>query len=413
MEQAPDIVVEQLAAARRSLRIAVVTETYPPEVNGVALSAARFVDGLRARGHEIQLIRPRQARGDRASGTFEVLTGGLLIPRYPDLRMGLPATRIMTRLWKRARPDVVHVVTEGPLGWSAVNAARKLRLPVVSDFRTNFHSYSEHYGLGWLSRPILAYLRKFHNRTAITLAPTESLRTELSALGFHDVRVVARGVDTALFDPARRSESLRSLWGAAPGDPVLIHVGRLAAEKNLEALVQAWAAARARCPRAKLVLVGDGPARSELQARCPDAIFAGTRRGEDLAAHYASADMFMFPSLTETYGNVTVEAMASGLAVVAFGYAAAGECIRHEYDGLLARLGDANGFVTLAANAVSDVARARAMGARARATALRLGWDAVVAQLEALLQTASGLLPAPAAGATVPSRILGRQPETV
>jgi glycosyltransferase involved in cell wall biosynthesis len=296
-------------------------------------------------------------------------------------------------LWRRNRPDVVHVLTEGPLGWSAVSAARKLKLPVISDFRTNFHSYSRHYGIGWLSKPILAYLRKFHNRTLCTLVPTEAMRAELAVLGFRDLRVVSRGVDTALFDPARRSEALRASWGVGPSDTVLLHVGRIAPEKNLAALVSAYEAARVQEPRSRLVLIGDGPARAEVQARCPDAIFAGTRRGEDLAIHYASADVFLFPSLTETYGNVTLEALASGLAVVAFDYAAAAETIRQGDNGLLAPMGDAAAFATLAASAVSDIARARAMGSRARESALKLGWDLVVRQLETLLEVAASVAP--------------------
>jgi len=391
MEETTDFLVEEVPRARRVLRIAVVTETYPPEVNGVALSAARFVEGLQRRDHEIQLVRLRQDRSDRASGTHEVLTHGVPIPRYPDLRMGLPATSVLVRKWRRTRPDVVHVLTEGPLGWSAVSAARKLKLPVVSDFRTNFHSYSQHYGFGWLSRPILSYLRKFHNRTLWTLVPTEALRAELGALGFRNLRVIARGVDTALFDPARRNQTLRAAWNVGPDDPVLLHVGRIAAEKNLQALIAAYAAARLQAPRSRLVLVGDGPARAELEAQCPDAIFVGTRRGEDLAAHYASAEVFLFPSLTETYGNVTLEALASGLAVVAFDYAAAAQTIRHCDNGLLAPVGDTDAFAALAASTVSDVAHARRLGNRARETALKLGWDPVVRQLETLLEIAAGV----------------------
>src|SRR5262245_41152777 len=223
MGEAMPIVVEQLGAGRRALRIAVVTETWPPEVNGVSLTAARFVEGLRRRGHHIQLVRPRQAPAERAdadAGFHEVLTRGMAIPRYPNLRMGLPAKRALEELWTRQRPDVVHLVTEGPLGWSAQRAAQKLRIPAVSDFRTNFHAYSRHYGIGWLGKPILASLRKFHTRTLCTMVPTEVLRAELATLGFRGLRVVARGVDTALFNPARRSEALRASWGALPGDPV-------------------------------------------------------------------------------------------------------------------------------------------------------------------------------------------------
>ena len=393
MEENSDISVEQFPRARRTLRIAVVTETYPPEVNGVALSAARFVDVLRQRLHEIQLVRPRQSSSDRPSGLQEILTHGVPIPRYPDLRMGLPATGKLVRLWSRARPDVVHVLTEGPLGWSAVRAARKLNLPLVSDFRTNFHAYSTHYGIGWLSRHILSYMRRFHNRTLFTLVPTEALRAELSTAGFENLRVVSRGVDTGLFNPARRSAALRAGWGVGPSDPVLVHVGRIAAEKNMGTVLAAYAAARAQSPRARLVLVGDGPARAEVQARCPDAILTGTRRGEDLATHYASADVFLFPSLTETYGNVTLEALASGLAVVAFDYAAAAETIRHEYNGLLAPKGDARAFSALAAAAVSDILRTRLMGQRARERALKLSWDVAVRHLEIMLDAAAGIAP--------------------
>jgi glycosyltransferase involved in cell wall biosynthesis len=382
------IVFEELLAARRSLRIAVVTETWPPEVNGVAKSAARFVEALRSRGHDIQLVRPRQGSGDRG-GAEEVLMRGMTIPRYPDLRMGLPAKAALVRLWSFRRPDVVHIVTEGPLGWSALQAADKLKLPVVSDFRTNFHSYSCHYGVGWLKRPILAYLRKFHNRTLATLVPTEAMFADLAALGFQRLRVIGRGVDTKLFNPARRDARLRAGWGAAPDGVVLLYVGRLAAEKNLPTLAAAAEAALAAQPLARLVFVGDGPARRELHARLPQAVFAGTRSGEELAAHYASADIFLFPSLTETYGNVTLEAMASGLAVVAYDYAAAAAAIANGVSGMLAPCGDAATFITHAAALASDSARARRLGESARREALARGWDRAAAELEAVLAAAA------------------------
>jgi glycosyltransferase involved in cell wall biosynthesis len=339
---------------------------------------------LRLRGHQIHLVRPRQGETDHETEK-ELLVRGLAIPRYPDLRMGLPAKRALCRLWTFRRPDAVHVVTEGPLGWSALQAAAKLKLPVVSDFRTNFHAYSGHYGVGWLKKPILAYLRKFHNRTLCTMVPTEAMRADLSAHGFQRLRVIARGVDTALFNPARRDERLRASWGAGPDDLVLLYVGRLAAEKNLPALLAAYEKARP----VKLVLVGDGPMRRELQARYPDAVFAGTRSGEDLAAHYASGDVFLFPSLTETWGNVTLEAMASGLAIVAFDYAAAAEVVRHGETGLLAEYADAASFISQSASLAADPARARTLGQAARVAASARGWDRVVGELEAVLFAAA------------------------
>ena len=383
------IVVDRMQPARRSLRVAVVTETYPPEVNGVAATVARVVNGLHDRGHEIQLIRPRQDPRDSAGSTddvdrlLHVLMRGLPIPRYPQLKMGLPSKRALVKLWTTHRPDVVHVVTEGPLGWSALQAARHLRLPVVSDFRTNFHAYMRHYGLAWLRNPMMVYLRKFHNRTACTMVPTEGLRSELAASGFKRLRVVSRGVDTRQFDPSRRSDALRAHWGAHRHTPVVLCVGRLAAEKNLDLLLTAFEAMRAQVPAARLVLVGDGPDRAPLAQRCPGAVFAGIRRGDDLAAHYASADIFLFPSVTETFGNVVPEAMASGLAVVGFDYAAAGQLIRHGDNGLLVRMEDRESFCDVACGLVGELPRARALGAQARLTANRLDWGRIIDAVEA------------------------------
>ncbi|MBS0343471.1 MAG: glycosyltransferase family 1 protein [Proteobacteria bacterium] len=382
------IVVDHMPPARRSLRIAVVTETYPPEVNGVALTLQRVVEGLRALQHDIQLVRPRQTDADlarRTNGLDEVLMRGVPIPRYPEMKMGMPANKALGQLWSRQRPDLVYIATEGPLGWSALQIAHKLKLPVCSDFRTNFHAYSKHYGIGWLYRPIMGYLRKFHNRTAFTMVPSESLRQQLRANGFERLVLVTRGVDTELFTPARRSDALRKAWGVQPQTPVALFVGRLAAEKNLGALASAFHAMRTQRPDAKLVVVGEGPAAQQLAASVPDAVFAGTRRGEELAAYYASADLFVFPSMTETFGNVTLEAMASGLAVLAYDHASAGQMIRSGENGLIAPLGDEDEFVRLARQLISDRAHAQQMGQRARLSAGEAGWGRIVAQVEDVL----------------------------
>jgi glycosyltransferase involved in cell wall biosynthesis len=391
----PALVVEDLPPIRHTMRIAVVTETYPPEVNGVALTLARVVEGLAARDHAVQLVRPRQAPADApgASGLDdEVLLAGLPIPRYPNLRMGLPATRSLVTLWSLRRPDVVHVATEGPLGWSAIRAAERLKLPLVSDFRTNFHAYSRYYGVGWLRQPITAYLRRFHNRTACTMVPTPALRDELQRHGLRGLQVVPRGVETQRFRPQARSEALRAGWGADSRTLVVLCVARLAPEKNLGQLLEVFEAIRARQP-ARLVLVGDGPSRGELQRRCPEAVFAGMRSGEDLAAHYASADLFVFPSLTETYGNVTPEAMASGLAVVAFDHAAAHELIRHGESGLLAPPGHGERLRALALEAAGDAALRERLGVQARRAAECISWESIVLQVESVLREAAARAP--------------------
>lgn len=385
----PTFTVDHFAPPARSMRVAFVTETYPPEVNGVALTMARIVNGISARNHEIQLVRPRQNSENTEQLTdrfHEVFTRGLPIPRYPDLRMGMPSKRALVRLWSHKRPDVVHIATEGPLGWSALQAARLLKLPVCSDFRTNFHAYSKHYGVGWLQRPIMGYLRKFHNRTQATMVPTEALRQELEASGFLRLCVVSRGVDIGLFSPRRRSETLRGQWGASQEDFVALYVGRLAPEKNLDVLVASFASIKASRPSARFVVVGDGPARAELEQRMPYAVFVGQRRGEDLAAHYASADLFIFPSLTETFGNVTVEAMASGLPVLAFDHAAASELITSGENGLLIRFGNVAAFVDTAASLMGKRQWMQYMGERAHRRVAALDWEQVVLRFEQVLR---------------------------
>ncbi|MHB9100525.1 MAG: glycosyltransferase family 4 protein [Sulfuricella sp.] len=388
MEKQTPFIPLYLPLTQRSLRVAVVTETYPPEINGVALTIQHMVEGLRRRNHQIQLIRPRQGKGDMPALTAnlqQVLLPGLAIPRYPNLQLGLPAGFALRRLWRERRPDVVHIVTEGPLGWSALNEARKLDIPVTSDFHTNFHSYTQHYGIGWMRRPIGAYLRHLHNRARLTLVPDHGLRHELEAQGYQNLAIVGRGIDTDLFNPARRSMKLRRSWGVGEGGLAAIYVGRLAAEKNLEAVVDAFDAMRARHPRAKLVWVGDGPQRALLQARNPGHIFAGMVTGADLAEHYASADVFLFPSLTETFGNVTLEAMASGLAVVAYNYAAAAEHIRHGENGLVAEFGNLSLFCDQAAILAGRPEMVARLGANARQSAGGLAWNQICERFEQLL----------------------------
>lgn len=380
MQSHEHFLVQRYPPARPQLRIALVTETYPPEVNGVAMTLGRLVDGLRRRGHTLQLIRPRQHHGDQAievSDYREVLATGVGIPNYRGLRFGLPARTALRRLWTRERPDIVHVATEGPLGWSAVNAARSLKLPISSGFHTNFDAYCRHYGLAWLRGPVSGYLRRLHNRTDVTLVPARDIADKLMREGYRNLRVMARGVDTHLFNPARRSRQVRASWGAQDGDLVVTCVGRLAPEKNLDLLLDTWRALRDHLPGARLVLVGDGPQRADLAAREPDIVFAGTRLGEDLATHYASADLFLFPSLTETYGNVIAEALASGLAVVAFARAGAADLIEDGVSGRLVAQEDGAAFVAAALELARSPARLAELRARAPSAVASFDWERI------------------------------------
>jgi glycosyltransferase involved in cell wall biosynthesis len=371
------------------VKLALVTETYPPEVNGVAMTLNRLVAGLAARGHEVEVVRPRQdgeekipGRERRAGRITEWLTPGLPIPFYHTLKMGLPVWGALRRRWVAAPPDLVHVATEGPLGLAALRAARRLGLPVTSSFHTNFQHYGRHYGLNKLRAAIMAYLRWFHNRTACTMVPTDELRAQLATLDFTRLVVIARGVDTDLFSPGNRREQLRARWGAAPGDPVFVYVGRLAAEKNLGLVVETFLLMQKIEPRARCVLVGDGPERPALEKKFPQFYFAGMQRGPELAAHYASADVFVFPSTTETFGNVVTEAMASGLVVLAFDYAAARQHLRTGVNGATVPLGEADAFLAAAASLLAHRESWPALRAAARAAALDITWDKIVACFE-------------------------------
>ncbi len=383
--QADSLLLEELPVSRRHLRVSLITETYPPEINGVAMTLGHLVLGLQARDHQVQLIRPRQ--GHEAppvdmDNLEQILRPGFPIPRYAGLNMGLPAKRLLFKRWSVRQPDVVHIATEGPLGWSALAAANKLRIPVVSGFHTNFHSYSSHYGFGWLKKPIHAYLRKFHNQTRLTLVPTRQLGIELSRAGYRNVEVLSRGVDQRLFNPGKRSAALRQEWGVADNTPAVIHVGRIAPEKNLGLLIRAFEAIEATRPGARLILVGDGPSLAALKHSHPRFVFRGARVGEDLASHYASADIFLFPSVTETFGNTLTEAMASGLACLGYDYAAASEHIRQGDNGVKVRLHDEPAFIDQARWLAEHPEAIGPLGAGARETMKTLSWEDIHDQLE-------------------------------
>ena len=374
------------------MKIALVTETYPPEVNGVAMTNQRLVRGLFARGHEILLVKPWRAdvpAHSAESGLRILPVFGLPLPTYPGLRFGLPSPGLLEREFESYRPDVVHVATEGPLGIAALLAARKLGVPVSSTFHTNFQDYCADYGAAFLGGIALAYLRWFHNRCALTTVPDPSLIERLAASGIERLTLLGRGADTALFHPGRRDPELRASWGVAEDDPVAIYVGRAAAEKNIPLALRAWAEARKVRPALKMVVVGDGPVRRCLEREWPEVHFAGMRYDEDLARHYASADCFFFGSTSETFGNVVVEALSSGLVVLTYDYAAGRQFIQNGRNGRTIPVGDERAFVEAAADLLRNPAAWPAVRAAARATAENYPWDSTIGRFETLLRGAA------------------------
>jgi len=375
------------------VKLAIVTETFPPEINGVAMTFGVIARELANRGHLVTVYSPRRPdlpRPEAPRGFRQVGMAGIPIPGYPQLRMGLPARGRLRRLWSADRPDLVHVATEGPLGFTAIRAALALSIPVTSSFHTNFHAYASHYGIALLRRAALAWLRHVHNLTRRTFAPTADLCAELAERGFLRLSVLSRGVDTRQFRPELRSAELRAEWRAQPGDPVAIHVGRMAAEKNYPLLFRAYAAMRRANPACRFVLAGEGPLKRALMRDHPECVFAGFFPRDEIGRYYASADIYIHASLTETFGNVLTEAMSSGLAVAGFDYAAARMFIRDGENGLAAPCGSPDALVAAAQRLAADAPLRDRLRAAARTAVEAQSWDTVIARFESDLEGAAG-----------------------
>jgi glycosyltransferase involved in cell wall biosynthesis len=361
------------------MRVLIVTDTFPPDINGVARTLNTLGEGLERRGHEVRVVTTVEA-SDGSGLTREVMHS-MPLPGYPGLRFGFASIRQMLEVMAGFQPDVLYVATEGVMGIAAIRAAGKREIPVVSGFHTNFQTYLGDYHLPGMKTLAQGVLRTIHNQTARTLTPSVDTASMLERWGIQNVGVMGRGVDTELFQPSRRDTALRRKWGADESTPVAIYVGRIAAEKNLDLAVRAFDVFRKVQPQARMVFVGDGPRLASLKEEHPEFHYAGSRTGEDLAAHYASGDVFLFPSITETFGNVVLEGMSAGLHVVAFDYAAPRLLIRSSENGWLAPLGDESAFLaqSRAAALAWDDAIIRAT---ARQTAFDLGWERVIEQFE-------------------------------
>lgn len=370
------------------MRYAFVTETYPPEINGVALTVQGLEHGLLERGHDVTLIRPRQ-REDALQTARSLLVRGASLPRYAGLNFGLPATRRLRNHWRQARPDAIYVATEGPLGWSALRAARQLEIPVATGFHTRFDDYVRSYGAAWLQGTALRWMRHFHNGAQATLVPTRELQTFLENARFHNVVQLTRAVDTQAFHPNQRDPRLRARWGLGDDALAVIYVGRIAPEKNLALAVRAFRQLQRLRPQARFVWVGDGPARAALQRENPDFIFCGIQRGEALARHFASGDLFVFPSLSETFGNVTLEALASGVPTVAFDYGAARETLRDGVHGAAIACDDSDGFINATLRLGAEDALRNSMRMACREAVATLQPAKVAEAFDHLLQSLS------------------------
>jgi glycosyltransferase involved in cell wall biosynthesis len=364
------------------MRLTLVTETFAPQVNGVSRTLGQLVRHMIEAGDVVQVVHPYY--GHTTDSADHLTVRSVSLPWYKDVRLPMPPFRSVMRRIDSFRPDLVHIATEATLGLAALLHARRRGLPVVSSFHTNWDHYSDHYRISFARGLIWRYLRWFHHGTKETYVPSRPTISDLEARGFRDLVLWPRGVDGRLFRPDRECrEAIREALGFEKDDVVIGHVSRLAAEKNVGYLADALAIVAAARPSVRLLLVGDGPERAGLERRMgPAARFVGYRSGDDLADHYAAADVFAFASLTETFGNVVLEAMASGLPVVAVRAGGVGDIVRQGGTGLLVEPGEPPArFADALFRLVDDAALRRDLALSARAYAIDQTWEAIMGAL--------------------------------
>jgi phosphatidylinositol alpha 1,6-mannosyltransferase len=375
------------------MRVLYCADTYPPQVNGVSVVTSLSVSGLRTRGWSCAVVAPRYPSDtttvftESSSGAADLLVSipSVALPNYHDLRLAAPLYVSVARTIRRFRPHIVHSETEFMIGRLGQIAGRRAAVPLVSSYHTDFARYAAAYGVPWLKTTVARYLARFHQRSRRVYTPSGPARADLMRSGVNDVEVWGRGVDAASYSPEHRSAAWRQRLDL--GDRfAFLYVGRMAAEKRVEHIVAAYAEAVSRLPpdTTRLVIAGAGPRTEAVRAAAPaGTIFLGyLDRRLELPALYASADAFVFASLTETLGLVVLEAMASGLPVIAVPAGGVADHLRDDVNGIAIPATDvgamARAMVTLASNA--DTTRRLSTGARA--TALALTWDAELDRLD-------------------------------
>lgn len=362
------------------MHIEFVTDTYPPDVNGAAKTLKYLVICLRKAGHHVTLIGPHP------ESVLKIAS--FRVPKDAGVSLGLVRKCRLKSWWQENRPDVVYVAGEAFLGCSAIKAAAELGIPTIAGYHTNYSQYASNWRLKFLAKPAIRHMRKFHNRASTTVVPSTSVMKELSTQGFPEVHVIGRGVDTGLFHPSKRSDQQRAEWGASSDSPVAIFVARISSEKNLVLLKKSFQKLQELNPRTRCVLVGDGPSFKRFQRENSNVICYRFKHGEELAQIYASADILVFPSMTETFGNTVTEALASGLVVVAYDYAAAQMHIENQVNGFLVEYGEEDAFLEVCGRSL-EFAFDRTLRDAAHASMSAVTWELVA---ERFLHIAEGLV---------------------
>ena len=361
------------------MRIAYVTESFPPDVNGVAHTAVRVAEHLVSRGHEPLVIAPEPAAAaDRPDATFNFPVArvpSVGLPIYPGFRVGLPGRAVRAAIENHAA-DLVHLAGPFVLGAGGCSAARRLGVPIVAVYATDLPAYARSYHTGQIGQSIAwRRLRAIHNAADRNLAPCTATAADLDANGVERVWIWARGVDSVRFDPAKRSPRLRA--ELAPGGELIVgYVGRLATEKRVDLL-----APIAALPGVRVVIVGSGPAQAAIRRAVPDAIYLGQRGGEDLATIYASFDVFVHSGPHDTFGQTLQEAAASGLPVIAPAAGGPLDLVRDGVTGFLVAPGDGQALADAVATLAADPALRAAQGRASRAMVADRSWPILCDEL--------------------------------
>lgn len=377
------------------MRVLYCTDTYPPQINGVSVVTELSVARLTERGWECAVIAPRYPpkthaiwRGDVEAASAAPITSlpSVALPGYAELRLAVAGRGAIREVVGRFRPDLVHCETEFSVGRMGQRAAVLAGIPMVSSYHTDFGRYAESYGLPWLRGPVTRYLRRFHGRSRRVYTPSVVTAGELRSLGLDQVEVWGRGVDTTVFHPRRRSQELREALGMGSRF-TFVYVGRLAAEKRVDVVLDAFRRAAAQVPRGviHLIIAGTGPQEAALRASAPDGVtFLGfLDRRNALPDLYANCDAFAFSSLTETLGLVVLEAMASGLPVIAAPAGGVRDHLRDGINGVACEAGDAGAMADAMVLLVNEWEFTRRLARNARRTAEALSWDRELDRLDA------------------------------
>lgn len=356
------------------VRVALIAESYLPHMNGVTNSVLHVVRHLAEHGHETLVIAPRSAGAETEGGARTALLTSVPFPSYPQVRVVVARVARIAAILREFRPDVVHLASPFVLGWQGVVAADLLRIPTVAVYQTDVVAYTERYGMPRATALAASHLGRLHRRATLTLAPSAASVAQLEGLGVDRIRRWGRGVDGELFHPDRRAELWRSR--IAPGERIVGYVGRLAPEKQVEDL-----GVLQDLPGTRLVIVGDGPSRSALEAALPRAVFLGHLSGAALAEALASFDVFVHPGESETFGQTIQEAHASGVPVVATGTGGPVDLVRSSVDGWLYRPGDLDDLRARVTDLLGDDAKRAAFAAASRDAVAGRTWRALCEQL--------------------------------